>query len=413
MTKEQLNASRSLWVEKGPGKTNIVQLVAGAGSGKTTTLIQTVAEGIERGFDPEKICLITFTRKAAAEMTERMKGKNLQAGYVGTMHALGYKLIRGVAGFDKRILLHKEKILHDIIRTNFKQYAHIPPRVVERGLILKEEEHGRLWHAYAMYKQNHNMIDLDDLILEATRLLKKNPGLFPYDCVMVDEFQDTSPDQLEFIKSMPFSRLFVVGDDWQSIYRFRGADVGIALNFNKTFEGVTRLFLTDNFRSQKSIVSLGNKAIRLSQTYIRKKLRAFKVKSTRAVCHIAPHNDDILATWKLYLEKHYHKSKSRPLTVLVRTNFIRKKIEACKPDDITVMTIHSSKGMEFDNVLIFGIAEKVFPHRWNDFNEEVRLLYVAITRAKNNLEFLSWETDTKYSPFMPFLARNCKLNYLT
>jgi DNA helicase-2/ATP-dependent DNA helicase PcrA len=420
LTKEQLEASKSLWREdaapgSASGRSNIVQLVAGAGSGKTTTLIQTVAAGIEAGFDAKKICLITFTRKAAGEMFERMTAKNLNAGYVGTMHALGWRLLRNIPGFNKRILLHKDKIINEILRADFKHYSHIPADVVVRGRVLKEDECNRLLHSYAMYKIKNNFIDLDDLILEATRILKTNPGMFPYSCVLVDEFQDTSPDQMDFIKSMPFTKLFVVGDDWQSIYRFRGADVSIALNFSKTFEGVQRLFLTDNFRSQRHIVTLGNKAIKLSKSYIRKKLKAHKQKSLRPICHIARQTnnaDDIASIWKLYLEKYFAKSKYKPLTVLVRTNYIRKIVESSAPENVSVMTIHSSKGMEFDNVLIFGIADNVFPHRWNDYNEEVRLLYVAITRAKNCLEFLSFETDTKYSAFMPFLVKHCKLNYL-
>ena len=413
LTPEQLQASKSLWFNPAGEKTSIVQLVAGAGSGKTTTLIQTLASGIESGFDPDKICLITFTRKAAKEMLERMHTKNLRAGYVGTMHALGYRLVKSSPGFDKRILLHREKILNEILRFEFKHYSHIPAEIVLRGSILKEEERRGLLNAYETYKMQRNLIDLDDLILEGTRILKNNPERFPFSCVLVDEFQDTSPDQMDFIRSMPFTRLFVVGDDWQSIYKFRGADVGIALNFNKSFEGVKRLFLTDNFRSQSRIVSLGNKAIKLSKSYIRKKLKAHKSKSARPLCHIARQSDDISSIWKLYLDKYFIRSKSRPLMVLVRTNYLRKLLEENAPGDISVMTIHSSKGMEFDNVLIFGIADSVFPHRWNDFNEEVRLLYVAITRAKNNLEFLCWETDTKYSAFMPFLAKHCRLNYLT
>ncbi|MDH4263375.1 MAG: UvrD-helicase domain-containing protein [Spirochaetia bacterium] len=412
LTIEQSKASESLWVKNSNGEATIVQLVAGAGSGKTTTLIQTLETGIHNGYDSSQICLITFTRKAAAEMLERMKARNLQAGYVGTMHALGWQIIKSMHGFNKKILLHKENILYDIIRTDFKQYSHIPVDVVLRGRIFNEDEQNRLHYTYTLYKSNNNLIDLDDLIFEATRILRKNPEKFPYSCVLVDEFQDTSPDQLDFIKSMTFKKLFVVGDDWQSIYKFRGADVGIALNFNKTFSGVQRLFLTDNFRSQRNIVTLGNKAIKLSKNYIRKKLRAHQQKTSRPICHIARQNEDISLIWRLYLEKYFYKSKYKPLTVLVRTNHIRKIVESIIPENVSVMTIHSSKGMEFENVLIFGIADHVFPHRWNDYNEEVRLLYVAITRAKKNLEFLSWETDTKYSSFMPFLVKHCKLNYL-
>ncbi|MDH4201179.1 MAG: UvrD-helicase domain-containing protein [Spirochaetia bacterium] len=409
MTQEQSRAAQSLWQNN---TRQIVQLIAGAGSGKTTTLIETVAEGIRSGFPAEKICMITFTRKAAAEMGERLKARGISAGYTGTMHALGYRILRSQANFKKTLILHREKILTEILKREFRHLSHIPPKVILHRDFLKGAEKEKMENLYRHYKRKHCLIDLDDLVLEAAEIIRKFPESFGYTCILVDEFQDTSPDQMHFIKSIQFEKLFVVGDDWQSIYMFRGADVNIAIDFQKHFPEVKRLFLTDNFRSQRHIVKLGNKAIRLSSAYIRKKLRTQKGNSIKPVCHIVHGIDDIEIIWRLYHKKHYLKENLSGLTILVRTNYLKQKLWACVPPEVHILTIHGAKGLEFDNVLVFGVARHIFPHRWNQFDEEVRLLYVAITRAKKRLEFLSWEDENTFSGFMPFLTKNCRLNYL-
>jgi DNA helicase-2/ATP-dependent DNA helicase PcrA len=411
MTKEQEIASSLLWSEG----VHAIQLVAGAGSGKTTTLIETVKRGIEAGFSPEEICLITFTKKASVEMRQRLDAKGTRAGFTGTMHSLGFDIIKSY--FKKtclpvpKIIKDKNSILMESAKDVLSMYSHIPLSVLTDKRMLPKESYNLLMEKYSHYKHRFNLIDLDDLITMATGILENNPGEFKYKYVLVDEFQDTSPDQLSFIQSMKPEKIFAVGDDWQSIYSFRGADVTAAINFNQHFKNSQRLFLTSNFRSQKAIVDIGNLAIKLSSSFIKKKLRAVHKKKSKPVCHIVNFSSDIETIWNSYLKK-VSPDKIKNLTVLVRTNYIRARLKEASSEDLKVLTVHSSKGMEFENVLVFGIAKNIFPHRWNNFDEEVRLLYVAITRAKHSLEFLSWEDDNEYSEFMPFLAKNCKISYL-
>lgn len=413
MTPEQNKAAEFLWRQK---EARYLQLVAGAGSGKTTTLIETILAAQKFGYDPRKICLITFTKKAAAEMRERIDRAGASVGFAGTMHSLGFRLIRKLSDKEESILLHPEKIKQEIAMRLFPRYSHIPAEFLVRSDVLHPEEEQELTAEYESYKEKNCMIDLDDLISRATVLMQratqegKPPFEMPY--LMVDEFQDTSPGQIEFIKSLSPEKLFVVGDDWQSIYRFRGADVSISLDFAKHFPGATRLFLTKNFRSQSLVVRFGNRAITLSSKYIKKKLRPFHPRGKTPHCYIAhtqkPH---LLSLWQKG-SLTYEKRQKEPYTVLVRTNHLRRMIEKVLPEHVQVMTIHGSKGLEFDHVVIFGVAQRIFPHRYNDFDEEVRLLYVAATRAKKTLAFIAWGHDESFSEFIDFLADQCKIIYL-
>lgn len=445
MTPEQRAAAEYLWK---PNSQPTLQLVAGAGSGKTYTLIHTLLAARKAGVDPATIALITFTRKAAAEMTERMeraaaqlppaeaplkspptnpptnppKEKITLAGFVGTMHSLAYSLIlqhertsRGgrltPSSPHKKLIAHSEPLRKRLAWELFPSKRHIPAGVLIK--ILDPQRRGQLEEAYRQYKADNNQIDLDDLIEHAALLLESRRLAPPFDCLLVDEFQDTSPDQIRFIKALRPKKLFAVGDDWQSIYRFRGADTRISIDFPSHFPGAKRMFLTRNFRSSKGIVNFGNRAIRLSQTYIKKKLKAAApIQNKKPRCYIITRAVPPETAWKMLsppLEKLW---PNREFCVLVRTNQIRHKLEPLLPQSASVMTIHASKGLEFDRVLVFGVAKSVFPHRWNIFDEEVRLLYVAATRAKRELAFLTWEEDQRFSEFMPFLARNCRLSYL-
>ncbi|MES0488393.1 MAG: UvrD-helicase domain-containing protein [Leptospirales bacterium] len=406
MTTEQENAAHWLWSNN---EKKYLQLVAGAGSGKTTTMVETLSVAKEAGFNPSSCCLITFTKKSANEMEQRLLKNNIRAGFTGTMHSLGYSILKNKYGGALNILTDSDKVIKDIICTLFPQYRHIPPDVLSKSNLLSHVEKERLQKEYFLYKQKKDLFDLDDLIHRARSVLESSSDLFPYEYVMVDEFQDTSPEQVSFIQSMRPGKLFAVGDDWQSIYGFRGADVSISRNFSQYFPGARRSFLTKNFRSQGRIVQLGNKAIRLSEEYIKKKLRAHHSSTVAPRCFIISKKVSPEKAWSLYAKV---KNEISNLTVLVRTNYLRTIIEEIAPAGVNVLTIHSSKGLEFENVLIFGVAKNIFPHRFNDPDEEVRLLYVAITRAKQQIDFLCWEDGSDYSSFMPFLASNCKITYL-
>lgn len=405
---EQLAAATRLWTSNKAA----LQVIAGAGSGKSTTLVAAVFAAVDAGFTPERIAVITFSRRAAHELTERFTAQNFTPGYCGTMHALAWRLIRAT-GSRPRLILHAERIRGEIARRLFPELAHIPEKILLSGTFLNSEARARLQNQYAARLEANNEIDFDTMIARATA---SGMGSGKFDVVLVDEFQDTSPDQVVFINSLMPQKLFVVGDDWQSIYRFRGADVSITRDFTQQFAASERAYLVSNYRSGKSIVRLGNRVIRESGTYVKKKLRPTHPRYHKPVLFFAPDAEKSETVWMRYLAAYAKNAphlKNEKVTVLVRTNGIRLELERHKPENFEILTIHKSKGLEFDNVIVFGVAEHLLPHRDNDFDEEVRILYVALTRARRYLGFVGWERNgMARSAFLPLLMRKCRLIYI-
>ncbi|MDH5720023.1 MAG: UvrD-helicase domain-containing protein [Spirochaetia bacterium] len=404
MTEEQKKASEDLWQTNAQA----LQLIAGAGSGKTYTLIETVTNCINNFCLAEETCLITFTKKAANELKERLKERGICVGFAGTMHSLAYDLLKK-SGNSPRVINNSQNIYNSIFRNIFPQYAHIPSDLTGVDKILDDNEKNILNDSYKRHKIEVDKLDFDDLIEKAKSLLLKSEILHKFKAVFVDEFQDTSYEQFTFIQALKPEKLFIVGDDWQSIYKFRGGDVSLSLNFSNFVQNTKRYFLTKNFRSQKKIVKLGNNIIKFSKEYIKKKLIAHNGAYKTPGLYI--YNKPI--DYEEVLHNFYKKLKrEEPLTFLVRTNYLKRKLESSLRADDKIITIHSSKGLEFENVIIFGVNQNIMPHRWGDIDEETRLLYVAITRAKRNLEIIASETNQKYSVFLPLLAKKCKVSYI-
>lgn len=403
MTREQQRAASLLW-NKAP---TALQLIAGAGSGKTTTLVNAVLQAQQHYARQSEIAVITFTRKAAYEMRERLAKADGQAGFIGTIHALAYRLLKHDAQFS--LLRNGDHIKATLLRNLLPSYAHIPVRFLLTSALLSDADKLKLEQAYQNYKNQHNYKDFDDLISMAST---KPEFRHLYKVVFVDEFQDTSPDQVAFIQNLAAKKLFVVGDDWQSIYKFRGADVSITVNFNTYFPGATRLFLTKNFRSTSQIVRLGNKAIRLSSQFVKKKLVSHHGRGPAPRLFLAKSANPPFDAARSYQDWRIKKGDGSARTFLVRTNLLRAGLEPLLLPGDTISTIHSAKGLEFDAVTIYGVAQHILPHRDGDFDEETRLFYVAITRARKHLDFVAWEDGTQYSPYLPFLVKHCRLRYI-
>lgn len=400
---EQQLAAESLW----KSTASALQLIAGAGSGKTTTLVAAVLNAVAHGFSADRIAVITFTRKAARELSERLAGSGVKPGFCGTIHALAWRLLKST-GNPPRLLLHASEIKSRIIRGVLPGLAHIPDHLLARPDFFTAQDAERVAAAWRQHLEMHNAVDFDAMVTRAKEL-PEIAGL--YDAIFIDEFQDTSPDQLAFAQALAPRKLFVVGDDWQSIYRFRGADVSVTRNFERLIPGALRLFLVKNYRSSSDIVALGNRTIRQSAEFVRKRLVSTRGSHKRPVVYLTEAKDmaEACGSFISHIKNSPHLPK--PLTILVRTNAQRRLLETSLPAGCEVMTIHKSKGLEFDHVLVFGIAEDSMPHRENDFDEEVRILYVALTRARRFLGFVAWEQNEKRSPFLPFLLKHCKLQY--
>jgi len=276
-----------------------VLVIAGAGSGKTRTLVYRVARLVETGVVPESILLLTFTRKAAAEMLERAAGladERCRRVSGGTFHSLAYRVLRSNAsllGFqDSFTILDRsdmEEVIHSLVRDMQieRRSVRFPKRSTLANILSKSAnlqvgiqdilrveyaqflEYGpeieRLASFYKGYKKENQLMDYDDLLILFRELLAGNNGVRDrlgeqYRYIMVDEYQDTNAIQADIIRWMAekHHNVMVVGDDSQSIYSFRGANYRNMFDFPKIFPGVKTIKLEENYRSTQPILSLTN-----------------------------------------------------------------------------------------------------------------------------------------------------------
>jgi len=276
-----------------------VLVIAGAGSGKTRTLIYRVARLVETGTSPEAILLLTFTRKSAQEMLDRASElSDTRCRFVsgGTFHALAFKVLRNHAenlGYSNNFTILDRSDMEEVLRTlvpDLKMEGK-PPRFPKRGTLaniiskaanleqpveeLMQNEYGQfvevaphiqaLGTLYADYKKTHQLMDYDDLIIRFRQLLMENRTIRNelgqrYAYVMVDEYQDTNCIQADIVKWLAHEHqnVMVVGDDSQSIYSFRGANFRNMLDFPKTFPNTKVIKLEQNYRSTQPILALTN-----------------------------------------------------------------------------------------------------------------------------------------------------------
>ena len=288
-------------------------VIAGAGTGKTRTLIHRVAALIERGVAPERILLLTFTRRAAAEMlsrAERLVGSAGARVHGGTFHSVGHRLLRQfgpAAGLPADFTIMDQGDAVDLMqlargalgvarsakRFPKKETLHwLYSRHINTELPLVELLHRDLPHfleyeaqitslfaGYTLRKQERNLVDYDDLLLFWATMLEVSPELQRriaglYEHVLVDEYQDTNLLQARVLRGMcsAHRRITVVGDDAQSIYAFRGAHFRNILDFPRQFPGATLITLEQNYRSTQPILALSNIVISRAEERFTKEL---------------------------------------------------------------------------------------------------------------------------------------------
>jgi DNA helicase II / ATP-dependent DNA helicase PcrA len=283
-----------------------ILVLAGPGSGKTRVLTQRIAYLVhEQSVHPGNILAVTFTNKAAKEMRgrlERMLGKGVSALWLGTFHSICARILRmeaAVLPFDtnyvimdsddqksivKRVLkdlnlddkLYPPNALHAIISTAKNQLTSAVDFIAGN---YREEIAKRVYEKYETTLRNSNALDFDDLLLWTVRLFEEHPDIrkkyaqrFQY--VLVDEFQDTNQAQYDLINylSSYHHTLFAVGDEDQSIYRWRGADYRNVLRFEKDNPKTSKLLLEQNYRSTQNILDAAQAVIKLNKARTHKNL---------------------------------------------------------------------------------------------------------------------------------------------
>lgn len=280
-----------------------IMVIAGAGSGKTRVLTYRIAHLIQKGIAPFNILSLTFTNKAAREMKERIanivgesSAKNI---WMGTFHSVFAKILRIESekiGYPSNFTIYdtddSKRLIRDIIK-----YMNLDDKVYKPNLVLnrisaaknnlltpqayqnnltiakedaqsKKPELGKIYEVYSQRCFKAGAMDFDDLLFQTNILLRDFPNVLnkyqnKFQYILVDEYQDTNFSQYIIVKALAakFENICVVGDDAQSIYSFRGANIQNILNFKKDYPDTTTFKLEQNYRSTKNIVNAANSLI--------------------------------------------------------------------------------------------------------------------------------------------------------
>lgn len=273
-------------------------ILAGAGSGKTRVLTHRIAYLIgEKRVNPWNILAITFTNKAAQEMRERVDqivGNDGGSVWVSTFHSTCVRMLRRYIdrlGYDNNFTIYdtddQKTLMKDVCRrldVDTKQYKErallaaishakdelLTPDDMERnaGGDFREKRIAEIYREYQASLRRNNALDFDDLIVKTVELFRKCGEVLEYwqdrfRYIMVDEYQDTNTAQFKFVSLLAskYENLCVVGDDDQSIYKFRGANIGNILGFERVFPGAKVIRLEQNYRSTQNILNAANEVI--------------------------------------------------------------------------------------------------------------------------------------------------------
>lgn len=428
-------------------------VIAGAGSGKTLTILGKVKYLIEvQNINPQEILLISFTNASVNDIKSRI---NYNVN-IFTFHKLAIHILQKNT-FDFSIC--NSNLLNYIIQEYLKtctlkeqkeilkfldiplpykqflnsQYFSILCNTIETFINLyktnnlninniftskytKNEKKilliiFKIFKIYLNEKSSSNKLDFDDLIINATNVVKNSKLNFKY--IIIDEFQDTSLIRLNLIKEIQQNenaKVIVVGDDWQSIYRFTGCDLNIFLNFSNYFKNVTTIKLSNTYRNSQELINIASKFIQKNKHQITKELKSQKHILSPII--LAPYKSRTDALKKI-LDKLLNYSNN--IMILSRNNndiynYLSKEITfendyiIYKNTKIRFLTVHKSKGLEAEYIILLNcnndylglpnkiennkIITKLIPQEKMPFAEERRLFYVAITRCKKQTYIL-------------------------
>ena len=344
-------------------------VVAGAGTGKTRALVYRVAHLLGRGVPPHRILLLTFTRRAAQEMlgrVARLAGGASARVHGGTFHATAHRLLRAYgpsAGLAKDFTILDQGDAEDVMgmsraslgfgqrKSRFPKKEtlhHVYSRHVNTEIpvedILRDDlpqfselaaDIKRVFAGYTTRKEERNLVDYDDLLLFWVAMLEGSPELGAriaslYDHVLVDEYQDTNALQARILRAMAATHrnITVVGDDAQSIYAFRGANLRNMLDFPKQFEGTTIVALEHNYRSTQPILDVTNTVISRARQRFTKNLFTQRT-GGEAPALVAAKDEHEQTSWVVdrILELHEQGTPLREMAVLFRAGYMSADLE--------------------------------------------------------------------------------------
>ncbi|MBX3394323.1 MAG: UvrD-helicase domain-containing protein [Phycisphaerae bacterium] len=410
-------------------------VLAGAGTGKTRVITARIARLIRDGTAAEHILALTFTRKAADEMRHRLKlllGSRAGGLTVCTFHALGFRIMREQCGRireDVRLRVITEEEQRCVISASLQASGFSDDvgrvqaaisRSKNQGLCPEECRRSAandfqqvVADAYTRYQAalaETGSIDIDDMVLRPVELLARDADVRSryqrrWPTVLIDEYQDTNEgqDRLAHLILGSERDVCVVGDDDQSIYSFRGADVERIRRFSERVPGTRTVTLESNYRSRAPIVALANAVISKAANRCPKRLTAEAGSGNPVEWMIAADETEERQFVAECLRRRSSTTKWSSMAVLVRSHklvgsFSREFRRAGIPcatgranaDGVAVLTLHQSKGLEFSIVVLPAMEDGTIPHGNSEgdmdaVEEERRLCYVGITRARERL----------------------------
>jgi DNA helicase-2/ATP-dependent DNA helicase PcrA len=335
-------------------------IVAGAGTGKTRTLTSRILYLIEHGMAPERICAITFTNKAAKEMARRV---TVDGPLIGTFHSLGARILRKecrALGREPNFVIFDDHDSLDILKKilkgvpglekgSAKSRKYTPAFFAQRISELKnlnnakelfrggEEEKALIESVFEKYEVvlgRNNAFDFDDLIQKPVALWNTHSEILEkyrtkFDAILVDEYQDINPKQYEFVKLLASGHrnLSVVGDDEQTIYSWRYADIKTFLNFDKDWSGAKVFFLEENYRSTETIIRAAAAVAENNKFRTPKKLWTGNPKGEPITLFEAWGENDEAAWIADEIQKVSEKTSRAEIAILYRTNAQSRAIE--------------------------------------------------------------------------------------
>lgn len=435
-----LDADQKRIVESDAAK---MVVVAGAGSGKTAVLTERIRYLVNvKGVNPANITAITFTNMAADELKERLADiDGVDDMFIGTIHSFANHILRDSG---KRFKLLTDEVNSKLVKELVDKYCkHLTvdkyikyenvkkafetgsPNIKRRdvqnvfdaseqiefdAITRKDTDDGNTKYPESVYSlcKKRNIMTFDDLLVEAKQYIDR-VGSMEY--VFVDEYQDVGNLEDEFIRALSADNYFFVGDDWQSIYGFKGANVSIFKDYVKA-AGWTVYHLDNNYRNAANIVEFANKVIKSVVNRIEKHIRIMNEDRGNVTT-------DKQENLEAYLNKIKKNKRKDNWFILTRNkdalNFILGKCEEMdipamalsktdssleeiqemmRENKVKVMTIHASKGLEADNVILYGnfpvyVDIDEYSEDAEKLYEERRVFYVGATRAKSRLIVLS------------------------
>src|SRR4051812_1845607 len=348
-----------------------VMIIAGAGSGKTRVLTYRIAHIMEKGVDSFNILSLTFTNKAAREMKDRIakivgptEAKNL---WMGTFHSVFAKILRieaGKLGYPPNFTIYdtddSKSVLKEIIKQfnlddkiykpslvlnrisdaknkliSAQQYAN-NPLTQQEDLSSRKPLLGKIYEAYQKRNFKAGAMDFDDLLYQTNILLRDFPNVLlkyqnKFKYIMVDEYQDTNFSQYVIVKQLAaaFRNICVVGDDAQSIYAFRGANIQNILNFEKDYPDLKTFKLEQNYRSTKNIVGAANQIIANNKDQFKKTVFTDNEEGTKLrVMRANSDSEEGQKTANAIFEiKMQQQAKNSDFAILYRTNAQSRSFE--------------------------------------------------------------------------------------